>query len=112
MIVHHMDHPDQQVAAWFVHDHDSEEWLNAEEAFYVVSTEIELPMGHGIFAFKDRTAAEKVAAGLSGAQVMNFEEIAPMCTSKYTGNCLRTCAVGGRRGCFGGFAGPNTPILL
>jgi copper chaperone NosL len=75
MIVHHMDHPDQQVAAWFVHDRDSEEWLNAEDAFYVVSTEIQSPMGHGIFAFKDRAAAEKYAAGLSSAQVMNFEEV-------------------------------------
>ena len=75
MIVYHMDHPDQQVAAWFVHDRDSEEWIRAEEAFYVVSTEIESPMGHGIFAFGTQKAAEEFAAGLSSAQVMNFEEV-------------------------------------
>ena len=75
MIVYHMDRPDQQVAAWFVHDHDSEEWLRAEEAAYVVSTEIESPMGHGIFAFASQEAAEKFAGELSSAQVMNFEEV-------------------------------------
>jgi copper chaperone NosL len=74
MIVYHMDRPDQQVAAWFVHDHDSEEWTRAEEAFYVISTEIESPMGHGIFAFATREAAEKYATELTSAQVMNFEE--------------------------------------
>lgn len=74
MIVYHMDHPDQQVSAWFVHDHDSEEWLRAEEAFYVVSTEIESPMGHGIFAFATQQAAENYAGELTNAQVMNFEE--------------------------------------
>lgn len=75
MIVYHMDHPDQQVAAYFVHDHDSEEWLRAEEAFYVVSTEIESPMGHGIFAFDSREKAEKYAAELANAQVFNFDEV-------------------------------------
>ena len=75
MIVYHMDRPDQQVAAWFVHDHNSEEWLRAEDSFYVVSTEIESPMGHGIFAFETQETAEKFAAGLSSALVMNFEEV-------------------------------------
>ncbi len=75
MIVYHMDHPDQQVEAWFVHDHDSEEWILAEDSFYVVSKEIESPMGHGIFAFETQETAEKFAGGLSSAQVMNFEEV-------------------------------------
>ena len=75
MIVYHMDHPDRQVAAWFVHDHDTEEWLQADGAFFVVSPEIESPMGHGIFAFATQQAAQKFAAGLSEAQVMNFEEV-------------------------------------
>jgi copper chaperone NosL len=75
MIVFHMDHPDQQVAAWFVHDRDSENWIRAEEAVYVVSSEIESPMGHGIYAFETLEAAEAFAQGLSSAQVMNFEEV-------------------------------------
>jgi copper chaperone NosL len=73
MIVYHMDHPDQQVAAWFVHDHDSEEWIRAEEAFYVISKEIESPMGFGIFAFVTYEAAEKYADELTNAKVMDFE---------------------------------------
>ena len=75
MIVYHMDHPDQQVQAWFVHDSDSEEWLRAEGAFYVVSLEVNSPMGHGILAFGTKVAAEKYAAGLPGAQVMDFDQV-------------------------------------
>jgi len=75
MIVYHMDHPDQQVQAWFVHDNDSEGWLRAEAAFYVVSADITAPMGHGILAFETKGAAQAYASSLQAAQVMSFDQV-------------------------------------
>ncbi len=73
MFVYHMDHPDQQVQAWFVHDHGGEKWLRAEKAFFVMSDSIATPMGHGLAAFADQAAAEAFAAQLGG-QALNFDE--------------------------------------
>jgi len=49
-------------AVFWVHDYDTEEWLKAEEAFYVESEELATPMGFGIVAFADRERAEAWAA--------------------------------------------------
>ena len=73
MFAFHMDHPDQQVRAWFVHDYPTQQWLRAEKAFYVVGPAIQSPMGHGFAAFAEKTAAEDFAAGL-GANVLDFDE--------------------------------------
>ena len=73
MFAYHMDHPDQQVRAWFVHDYRTEEWVRGEKAFYVVSPAVKSPMGRSIAAFATQEAAKDFAAGV-GAQVFNFEE--------------------------------------
>lgn len=49
------------MSAW-VHDYDSEEWIRAEEAFYVMGTSIQTPMAFGIAAFGDRSRADAIAA--------------------------------------------------
>ncbi|MBW7885100.1 MAG: nitrous oxide reductase accessory protein NosL [Caldilineaceae bacterium] len=48
------------VGIW-VHDYESEEWIDAETALYVMSDEIHSPMGHGIVAFATQEAAEGMA---------------------------------------------------
>ena len=76
MLVYHMDHPEEQVRAWFVHDHNSRSWMRGETAFYVLSTEIKSPMGHGLAAFADRKAAEAFAGQLgAGARLLTFDEL-------------------------------------
>ncbi len=75
MLVYHMEHPEEQVKAWFVHDYPSEAWIRAETAFYVLSPQIASPMGHGIAAFEQRSAAEAFARDRDQAQVLNFDEL-------------------------------------
>lgn len=55
---------DRTVTDLWAHDYWSEEWLDAETAFYVVSTEIRSPMGHGIAAFAEEAKAQELAAEL------------------------------------------------
>ncbi len=74
MLAYHMEHPNEQVRAWFVHDYDTGSWLRAETAFYVVSDKIQAPMPPGIAAFETQTGAEKLAGAL-GANVSSFEDV-------------------------------------
>lgn len=74
MVMYHMDHPDQQVAAYFVHDYNTEAWTRGEPAFYVQNDAIKSPMGHGLAAFAAKADAEAYAAK-AGGKVFNFDEM-------------------------------------
>jgi len=52
------DEISEDVAVFWVHDFDSEEWLKADEAFYVKSQQ-QTPMGFGIIAFADQQRADQ-----------------------------------------------------
>lgn len=73
MMFYHIEH-DEDVAAFWVHDYDTEEWLRAENAHYVVSPDIYTPMASGIVAFQDAGSAERLAAEHSG-QLFDFTEL-------------------------------------
>jgi len=66
MLAYHMNHPEAQVAAWFVHDYLSEEWILGETAKFVKSPTIQTPMAGGIVAFADQAQAEAFAAERNG----------------------------------------------
>lgn len=66
MVVHYGLH-DHDVAAFWVHDFNSVEWIRAEDAFFVASHDLVTPMGHGIAAFGDRPSAEALADDIGGA---------------------------------------------
>ena len=74
MLSYHMDHPEAQVAAWFVHDYPSEEWIRGETAVFVHSESIQTPMGGGIVAFADPAAAKAFAAERNG-KIYNLDEM-------------------------------------
>lgn len=74
MVMYHMDHPDQPVSAWFVHDYNTEAWTRGETASYVLSGQIQAPMGHGLAAFEKKADADTLAARL-GTSVMTFDEV-------------------------------------
>lgn len=74
MVMYHMDHPDQQVSAYFVHDYNTEKWMRGEPAFYVQSDSLKTPMGHGLAAFAAKADAEAYAAKVAG-KVFNFDEM-------------------------------------
>jgi copper chaperone NosL len=64
----------EDVAVFWVHDYDTEEWLKADEAFYVKSDDLVTPMGFGIVAFADRSRAEEWAAEQAG-QMRSYSEL-------------------------------------
>lgn len=65
---------DASIRATFVMDFDRREWLKAETASYVRSTEFKTPMNGGIVAFKDQSSAQAVVAKYHG-QMLAFAEV-------------------------------------
>jgi copper chaperone NosL len=59
---------------WWVHDYESEEWIDATTAYYVVSEQIKSPMHHGMAAFATQGAADKFASDLDG-QVFDWDKV-------------------------------------
>lgn len=74
MLIYHMDHPEFQVRAYFVHDYQTGAWLRGETAFYVRALLPDAPMGDGIVAFADRATADAFAERMRG-QVFEFDEL-------------------------------------
>jgi len=56
-------------AIYFVKDYQSRKWLQSGEAFFVHSTEFQTPMGGGIVAFSDQSAAAEAAGKYRGTTV-------------------------------------------
>jgi copper chaperone NosL len=81
-MVHYAAEQDSQtIRAWYVHDYASEEWLDAPRAHYVVSEEIQSPMGYGIAAFDTLAAAEALAVERNG-DVIDWQALQVHVSSK------------------------------
>jgi copper chaperone NosL len=65
----------EDIAAYYVVDFDSKQWLKAEEANFVISPKFHTPMGGGIVAFKDGSRAETAATANQGRQVSFAEAL-------------------------------------
>lgn len=74
MLVHMRKHPELIPVGVWVHDYDSEAWIAAESAYFVKSGAIKSPMGHGIAAFADKAAAERLAGETAG-QVLDWDHL-------------------------------------
>lgn len=74
MFIYHLDHPELQVEAYFVHDYHSQAWLRGEGAFYVMANTIDSPMGHGIAAFELQSEAETMAKE-TNSDVLTFDKL-------------------------------------
>jgi copper chaperone NosL len=62
------------ISAAFVIDFERREWLDAEKAAYVRSSEFKTPMNGGIVAFKDQSSAQAAVARYHGA-LLAFAEV-------------------------------------
>jgi copper chaperone NosL len=62
------------IQATFVMDFDRREWLEAENASYVRSSEFKTPMNGGIVAFKDQSSAQAAATKYRGT-MLPFAEV-------------------------------------
>jgi copper chaperone NosL len=56
-MVAYNDEVAEDVAVFWVHDYDTEEWLKADEAYFAKSEELLTPMGFGIVAFASQERA-------------------------------------------------------
>ena len=74
MLVHMQKNQTLKPVGWWVHDFDSEEWIDATTAFYVMSDQIKTPMFHGIVAYKDQAAAQQKADEV-GAAVLDWDKV-------------------------------------
>ncbi len=52
--------------AVFVHDYRTQEWIRAETAWYLLSPNVKTPMGWGLAAFSDESAARELQTKVSG----------------------------------------------
>lgn len=74
MLKYMQENQDVQVKAWFVHDYDTEAWVNAEAAHFVAVPGLASPMGFGIAAFETADAAGRFAS-MQNAEVLSFAQI-------------------------------------
>lgn len=74
MLIHAEKHAEDKITAWYVHDYETEDWLDAQQAHFVVSPKLPTPMGYGILAFAERASAERVAAEAEG-ELLTWEEL-------------------------------------
>ena len=74
MFAYAAEHPQEEVKAWFAHDYESEAWVNAVSAFYLVGNGLATPMGSGLIAFETRQSALTYASE-GNAEVLSFEQV-------------------------------------
>jgi len=73
MVQYYLDNQDE-VAAFFVHHHETRDWIRAETAYFALSPNLPTPMLSGLAAFPSTEEAEEFAAGLEG-EVFTFDEL-------------------------------------
>jgi len=66
MVLHGRETDELDGTTAWVHDFETEEWVEASAAFFVPTTGVTSPMGHGILAFSDQARAVAFADNLDG----------------------------------------------
>lgn len=73
MASHHAENQ-EDVAQFWVHDYDIEEWIIADQAFFVMSDQLHTPMGFGVIAVSDQARALELASEFNTV-VTTFEAV-------------------------------------
>lgn len=63
-----------EIVAYYVHDYQSREWLDARQATYVQGDAMSTPMGSGLAAFADHAAAAAHAQATQG-HLVDFDTV-------------------------------------
>lgn len=63
-----------KASAYFVMDFDERQWIRAEDAYYIQSSEFATPMNGNIVAFKNEARARQ-AAGEYNSKIVRFNEV-------------------------------------
>ena len=72
MLIYADRHPEHDIVAYWVHDYYAEEWLDAQDAYFVFSHQLETPMAQGTAPTDSRAKAEELAAEYQG-QLLDWE---------------------------------------
>jgi len=73
MCMFHLQHQ-ENVASFWVHDYETEVWIEAEQAHFVQSSELYTPMAFGVVAFSDLEQAAGLAKE-TGGMVLTFDQL-------------------------------------
>ncbi len=76
MCKYHVQNSDN-VARFWVHDYETETWIPAEDAVFVMSDDLYSPMASGVVAFSDSGRARTFSDEIQG-KVMSFDELLDM----------------------------------
>lgn len=74
MLIHASVHPDHEILAWYVHDYDSLEWIDATTAEFVHSDLLQTPMAMGIAAHGLAESARSMADEMDG-ETLSWSEL-------------------------------------
>ncbi|HEY8529528.1 MAG TPA: nitrous oxide reductase accessory protein NosL [Paenibacillaceae bacterium] len=69
------ENPGAEIAIEFVRDHETLEWVKAENAFYAYDPSFQTPMAYGIVSFRDKASAEKFVADHGTGVVMDWAQL-------------------------------------
>ena len=74
LIIYGRETGDLEGAAAWVHDFETEDRVEAQDAFYVPTIAVASPMGHGILSFADEDRAKRFADDLDG-EVLRWDAV-------------------------------------
>ena len=77
LCIHYLEHEDDTAKIW-AHDFETEEWIDAVNATFVVADQIYTPMVFGIVAFKENDDAVEFAEMMDGDH-MDFDGFLMQC---------------------------------
>ena len=77
MLRYHAARPELTVRRWYVHDFETEAWLDAETAVFVRAADLRTPMASHLAAFADAAKAEAFAADQGQAEILSFADLDP-----------------------------------
>jgi copper chaperone NosL len=66
--------PDSEPRVVWVNDYNDQQWIKAEEAWYLESTDINSPMGWGLAAFRDEASARERQSEFGGT-VLSWSDV-------------------------------------
>ena len=69
--------PRQEIKEMLVKDYYSLQWLSADDAFFVIGSDVYGPMGHELIPFSTREAAENFMKDHHGKIILTFDRITP-----------------------------------
>ena len=63
------ENKDKKIAASFVRDYDTKQWINLEKAHYVYAKDVHTPMSYNVVSFKNEADAKKFAKDQNGEKL-------------------------------------------